>query len=1170
LYETGLVSSQITIYDINEDGTDIDRAILRGLLKAQCASPSDQLNLALTWNRADIARREIFTKDQKWKLMGALEDAMMDALITNRVEFVNLLLENGVSMNKFLTRSRLEKLYKAVTREKGSSSRAVFKILIGKDKIDKSFSLDDVKDSLRRLLGGTYKEHGNVYRTKRKALRLGNNLFVDGHPGQQTDKELIPNPFYELLLWSVLCNMHQMALFMWERGSENLAMALVAGKLYKDIAKLTKRDDAKANVTEELKAQADEFKRLSLGYLDQCFRTSEELTRQLLIYNPKNWGGQTCLSLAYSIEHEEFLAHVSCQTLLTEIWTGKMNTSQKSSLKTIAGLLFPPAILLLEFHPQPPLDVPKEEGKDLGKHNPAFTSNPAENDRKVEAVELRDRCNSVPHGVSRKKYSHKVQMPWWKKILEFYKSPAAKFWANAFSYMVFLALFSYVILVRQDKIPSISEIVLIIYVCTLLTEEIRQIIHSKSPRLGNKCKEWASHKWNILDGIAVVLFFVGLGLRLHPATRGVGHVLYCFDIVLWIMRLLDIFSVSKYMGPYVVMIGRMSVDLVYFLLIMIVFVLAYGIAQQAILYPQLELASWSMASRVFFRPYFQAHGELFMDAPDIIDNTTTVFGTPRHDSFGDTVVSFLTVFYLLVVNILLLNLLIAIFNNTYEKIQANANQIWKYQRYYLVMEYEQRPVLVPPFIIVNHVLYFMRGLYRWLRNCRRQRDENDQDGFNSDKPKGENYNVEMKVFEERCVDDYIREKDTLLHASQEEKIRVIGDRMETVSCQLQDMHRETISQNKALKNQLDKLEEDVKKLREPDKPRSRLASTADVPELKEPDSRRKRFSLFVEDSTTSNSGLMNSLSDTEYSSSELRHSPTSRRAMKTASTDASLDKATHLRARHSPYPKSNQRRHHVPDSLIDWKESFPSYDPPQYTAPEVQALQPCTGVRKNPVGRTGIAGRGLLGQWGPNHTAHLIVTRWKIEEGNHAQRKGKNVLEFVAVKSPAKSLQWAIGWKVGEAGKAAAQMEGRNAVLELSPVKSSDGLEWAIPGGFVEVDDTAETLRRSFIKSVRPVFKSSFTEDENTLTERVHKIVKNAVEIYKGYVDDQRNTDDAWVETVMWHFHDETGETLGDFEFEVNEAACNVKWQEVSGQISLQANHSFILHKVAESRNAYF
>ena len=47
--------------------------------------------------------------------MDALEDAMMDALVNNRVEFVNLLLENGVSMNKFLTSTRLEELYKTVS-----------------------------------------------------------------------------------------------------------------------------------------------------------------------------------------------------------------------------------------------------------------------------------------------------------------------------------------------------------------------------------------------------------------------------------------------------------------------------------------------------------------------------------------------------------------------------------------------------------------------------------------------------------------------------------------------------------------------------------------------------------------------------------------------------------------------------------------------------------------------------------------------------------------------------------------------------------------------------------------------------------------------------------------------------------------------------------------------
>ena len=34
----------------------------------------------------------------------------------------------------------------------------------------------------------------------------------------------------------------------------------------------------------------------------------------------------------------------------------------------------------------------------------------------------------------------------------------------------------------------------------------------------------------------------------------------------------------------------------------------------------------------------------------------------------------------------------------------------------------------------------------------------------------------LMMFEERCVDSYLREKDTLLHATQEEQMRVMGDR----------------------------------------------------------------------------------------------------------------------------------------------------------------------------------------------------------------------------------------------------------------------------------------------------------------------------------------------------------------------------------------------------------
>ena len=82
-------------------------------------------------------------------------------------------------------------------------------------------------------------------------------MFGDGHLDQMANAFPMPNPFNELLLWSVLCNLQQMALFMWERGDENLAWALVAGKLYNVMAKRTELDDAKADVTAELKAHVE-------------------------------------------------------------------------------------------------------------------------------------------------------------------------------------------------------------------------------------------------------------------------------------------------------------------------------------------------------------------------------------------------------------------------------------------------------------------------------------------------------------------------------------------------------------------------------------------------------------------------------------------------------------------------------------------------------------------------------------------------------------------------------------------------------------------------------------------------------------------------------------------------------------------------------------------------
>lgn len=46
---------------------------------------------------------------------GALEQAMLDALVMDRVDFVKLLIEYGVNLHRFLTIPRLEELYNTVS-----------------------------------------------------------------------------------------------------------------------------------------------------------------------------------------------------------------------------------------------------------------------------------------------------------------------------------------------------------------------------------------------------------------------------------------------------------------------------------------------------------------------------------------------------------------------------------------------------------------------------------------------------------------------------------------------------------------------------------------------------------------------------------------------------------------------------------------------------------------------------------------------------------------------------------------------------------------------------------------------------------------------------------------------------------------------------------------------
>ena len=61
------------------------------------------------------------------------------------------------------------------------------------------------------------------------------------------------------------------------------------------------------------------------------------------------------------------------------------------------------------------------------------------------------------------------------------------------------------------------------------------------------------------------------------------------------------------------------------------------------------------------------------------------------------------VVYTLISSVLLVNLLIATFSGSYERVSEDATKTWLYYRFDIISEFIEKPVLPPPFIVVNHV-----------------------------------------------------------------------------------------------------------------------------------------------------------------------------------------------------------------------------------------------------------------------------------------------------------------------------------------------------------------------------------------------------------------------------------------------------------------------------------
>uniref|UniRef100_A0A8C3I4R6 non-specific serine/threonine protein kinase n=1 Tax=Chrysemys picta bellii TaxID=8478 RepID=A0A8C3I4R6_CHRPI len=798
----------ITIFDAeSEEQQDIDLAILTALLKGTNMSASDQLNLALAWNRLDIAKKHILVCGQDWKV-GSLEQAMLDALVMDRVDFVKLLIEHGVNLHRFLTISRLEELYNT----KQGPTNLLLHHLVRDVKqsalpLDYKISLIDIGLVIEYLIGGAYRSsytrkhfrvlYNSLYRkrkvTSMKWLFMGSRvesaentlhsqfirtaqpykykvlslLAYAGNTKKSKDELSFLEdhesagfiyPYNDLLVWAVLMKRQKMAMFFWQHGEEAMVKAVVACKLYRAMAREAKQSNMVDDTSEELKKYSNEFGQLALDVLDNAFKQNEQMAMKLLTSELKNWSNSTCLKLAVSVGLRPFVSHTCTQMLLTDMWMGRLKMRKNSWFKVILSILLPPTILMLEFKSKAEMShVPQLQ--DFHQ----FTWHYTDQSPSTIKDEFQTFSINSAHG----------SLPRTRKVYEFYNAPIVKFWFHTMAYLAFLMLFTYTVLVKMESRPSVQEWLVIIYIFTTAIEKIREIFISEPGKFSQKVKVWIYEYWNFTDSIAIILFVTGFGLRwADPPVQTVGRLIYCLDIIFWYARLLDFFAVNQHAGPYLMMIGKMTANMFYIVIMMAIVLLSFGVSRKAILSPE-EPPTWTLARDIVFQPYWMMFGEVYageIDACELNEDCPP----------GSFLTPFLQAVYLFVQYIIMVNLLIAFFNNVYYDMKSISNKLWKYNRYRYIMTYYEKPWLPPPFIILSHIAgqmnFFVSMFGTSYHLICLELYLSDEDL------------KKLHEFEEQCVERYFHEKNESLNSSDSERIRVTSERVEEMFLLLKEVH----------------------------------------------------------------------------------------------------------------------------------------------------------------------------------------------------------------------------------------------------------------------------------------------------------------------------------------------------------------------------------------------
>jgi hypothetical protein len=561
---------------------------------------------------------------------------------------------------------------------------------------------------------------------------------------------------WHLLLWSILSNKPAMSHFFVLQSSAPLGAALVAFMLYSRLANWA-NDGYEEELRCSLDKAADHFQKLAIKMVEQMYERDVPSAYRILICElPFDLGPYvTPLVIADDAQAMDFLSQGCCQTFLQRVWKGNMSVDtpfwKSFPIFSLLPFLVIPWIHFYNSSLKPSQSsMPQSPRASMPRGRMTTTCCV----QKKSCVQLHRICCSTLH-----------------HLVDYITAPVTKFYSNMLSYTFFLGLLSYFVLTelrpfRHLSLITVSEWVLVIWIISHLVEELVQVFGQRDTgplydlpddcmhvSIWHRTEKLKAHlypirtylrggRWNSIDMTIVALFITSFSLRyaLPPYAFELDRIAFAITVIFCFFRLFRFWYVLPSLGPRAIAIQMMLTELLKFLLVLVVFVVSFGIAFQAILSPN-QKPSVTTIVNIVWRPFWQMFGELFLDdeaggmgrgVSDIscaarvakmhqeeaeynnaiyLNNTTDVYCV-------QWAAPILLGVYLLIANVLLLNLLVAIFSQAYEEVKEMSQTVFKFNLYSLTQECYYLTAFPPPFSLVERLVQFI-----WLITCYLKRDK---------------------------------------------------------------------------------------------------------------------------------------------------------------------------------------------------------------------------------------------------------------------------------------------------------------------------------------------------------------------------------------------------------------------------------------------------------------